>query len=328
MKLLIVHLSDLHLQVKGNPVVAKFPFITKALQNEEVELDARQVFAKYTPAEFSQDVVFLADLAKSIEQVVLEDKEFEEIKEDRLRRLDSAPSIPEDLEAESFGAEAETNQALKLIADLNLALRTLEVLGQIVKNFPGSLVGADKFALVKQCYELGLRTVSMLLDLFKSNSEGFIELVVDRVVENHPELKDRAKRSELEKNLKGFLFWMVESSCFGLVKRISHAVGHSQLGETYAEVRQSMDTNAVALIDVSVQLDNLGIPDEILEELSKRFNGNIFCERLLRQIVVQHLYLFPTKETTKQKVCSLLDIPIRNLNSLLKKSHRILNVMG
>jgi DNA repair exonuclease SbcCD nuclease subunit len=39
MKLLIVHLSDLHLQVKGNPVVAKFPFITKALQNEEVELD-------------------------------------------------------------------------------------------------------------------------------------------------------------------------------------------------------------------------------------------------------------------------------------------------
>jgi hypothetical protein len=76
----------------------------------------------------------------------------------------------------------------------------------------------------------------------------------------------------------------------------------------------------VALIDVSVQLDNLGIPDEILEELSKRFNGNIFCERLLRQIVVQHLYLFPTKETTKQKVCSLLDIPIRNLRGIDVKS--------
>ena len=297
--------------------LSKDPFIVDVILKH-----AHRVFTKFTPAEFSQDVVFLADLAKSIEQVVLEDKKFEQIKEERLRKLDAAPSISKELDVESYDGESETNEALKLLADLNLALRTLEVLGQVVKNFPGSLVGTDKLALVKQCYELGLRTISMVLDLFKSNSGGFLELVLDRVVESHPELKDQAKRAELEKNLKNFLFWMVESCCFGLVKRISHAVGHSQLGETYAEVQQSMNTNAVALIDISIQLDNLGIPEHILEQLSKRFNGNIFCERLLRQIVVQHFYLFPTKESTKQKICSTLDIPILKLRGIDVKSRK------
>jgi hypothetical protein len=289
--------------------LSKDPFLLEVILKH-----ARKTYERFQPATFSGDVVFLADLAKSLEQVVLEDKDFEQIKEERLRKLDSAPCLAEQNEVDA--GDGEGNELVQFISELNLALRTLEVLGQIVKNFPGSLVGTDKFALVKEAYEVGLRTISMMLDLFKGNSADFVELVVDRVMDNHPELKDKAKRADLEKNLKSFLFWMIEISCFGVLKRISNAVGHSQLTETYEEVRRACDTNSVSLIDVSVQLDNVGIPDDRLELLAKRFKDNIFCERLLRQMVVQHFYLFPTKETTKQKVCALLDIPIRNVRGL------------
>lgn len=109
---------------------------------------------------------------------------------------------------------------------------------------------------------------------------------------------------------------MLEVSCFGILKRISSAVGHSQLGETYLDVRKAMDTNAVALIDMSVRLDNVGVPDAQLDELTKLFKGNVFCQRLLRQLVVQHFYLFPSSEATKQRVCQLLNIPIKVVQSL------------
>ena len=39
MKLLILHLSDIHHHATGNSAVAKFPLIFKALQNKEVRLD-------------------------------------------------------------------------------------------------------------------------------------------------------------------------------------------------------------------------------------------------------------------------------------------------
>lgn len=294
--------------------LSKDPFIVEVILKH-----ARKTFERFKPAEFAKDVEFLGELAKSIERVALEDREFGDIKEDRLRRLDSAPSVPE-LEPDSGDGEAETNEALKLIAELTLALRTLEVLGQIIKNFPGSLVGADKYALVKECYELGLRTVSMILDLFQNNSSGFIDFVIDRVAAKHPDIIQKNNRDDLERKLKSLLFWMIETCCFGIIKRISQSVGHSQLSETYREVRESMDTNSVALIDISVQLDNLGIPDEYLKELNDRFKGSVLCDRLLRQLVVQHFYLFPTKEPVKQKVCAMLKIPIHNLRGIDVKS--------
>ena len=293
--------------------LTKDPFIVDVILTH-----ARSTFSKLRPAAFDEDVKFLATLSKSVEQIVLVDKDFGEIKEARLRRLDSAPTAPE----EADDSEAETNEALKFISQINLALRTLEVLGQIVKNFPGSLIGTHKFALVKECYELGLRTTSMLLGFFKDNADGIIEFLANHVQEKFPKIH---KRDELENKIRSFLFWMIEGTCFGLVKRVSTAVGHSQLGETYAEVLQSMKTNAVALIDVSIQLDNLGMPEDLIEDLSKRFGNNVFCDRLLRQLVVHHFYMFPTKEHTKQKVCAALKIPIRNLRGIdqLSKDEKV-----
>lgn len=116
------------------------------------------------------------------------------------------------------------------------------------------------------------------------------------------------------------MFWMIEGASFGMVKRISQAVGHSQLGDTYTDVRQSHDTNATALIDISIHLDNLGFPEEQLKHLAKRFRSNFFCERLLRQLAVEHFYLYPTSEATKQKVCAALQIDYKNVRAIDVKS--------
>jgi hypothetical protein len=229
-----------------------------------------------------------------------------------LRRLDSAPALPED----SFQSEqeTETEEALKLVADLHLALRTLEIVGQLVKNFPGSLVGEDKFALVKECYDLGLRTVSMLFKLFQENADDFIDLVVDRVVER--ESKFEESREQFKKRVRRLLFWIIERCCFGLIKRISLAVGHSELIDTFREVFDKNPTTAVSLVDMSVRLDNLGFPEDELHELSKRLKSNFVADRLLKQLVVEHFYLFSTKEKTKQKVCSALNIEIQRLRQI------------
>ena len=61
---------------------------------------------------------------------------------------------------------------------------------------------------------------------------------------------------------------------------------------------------------------NLGIPEDELCEVRKRFRQNILCERLLKHLAVQHFYLFPTREKEKQKLCEMLDIPIWNVRGL------------
>lgn len=116
------------------------------------------------------------------------------------------------------------------------------------------------------------------------------------------------------------MYWLVEASSVGMVKRISQAVGHSQLGETYSDLKNEKDSNASALIDISIRLDNLGFPEDELKRLKKRFTGNLFCDRVLRQLAVQHFYLFPTKEATKQRVCETLGIEIGGIRKIEARS--------
>ena len=166
----------------------------------------------------------------------------------------------------------------------------------------------------------------MLLELFQQSFEQFIDIVVGRVVEQHPGKTDR---DELRKRVKQVMFWMIETASFNIIKRVSLAAGHAALGETYREVRRNIGSNAADLIDISIKLDNLGFPDEDLQELNEKFAPrvgkaakterrvkDVFCDRLLRQLVVEHFYLFPTKDSTKQKVCAALDINIQKLRQI------------
>jgi hypothetical protein len=280
----------------------------------EVILDhSRKLFAEFKPARFDEDVVFVKHFSESVEQIALEDSDFQTSKEAYLKGLDDAPEVPPDPEISGEDAEG----FLPAIARITMTLRTLEVLGQVIKNFPGSLIGAEKEALVLECYSLGLRMVSMLFVSFKDQLDEFVEMVSGRILTAHPNIKDR---EEFRNRVKGFMFWLIEASCFGMVKRISLAVGHPDLGETYERVRAQLDSDAAALIDISIQLDHLGFPDDQLKKLSKQFDPNSFSGRILRQLVVEHFYLFPTKESTKQQVCDAMNIKVQSLRQIDAKS--------
>lgn len=280
----------------------------------EILTHSSKIFNKLSPASFKDDVGFLDKFSESVEKIVLDNKKFSDLKEDRLRHLDDVNPLPEAVTShEDQFDEQDAKDVLDMVSELKLALRTLEVLGQLVKNFPGSLIGTEKYELVKESYNLGLRTISMLLDVYEKDIEGFAELVFGRIVENHPDIKDL---NDLKKRIKLFTYWMIESSCFNMVNRISQAVGHSQLGETYREIISESNSNAYKLIDISIRLDNLGFPENDLIDLNHEFKDHPFCNRILRQLAVQHFYMFPTLEETKQKVCQALDIELSTIHQV------------
>lgn len=284
--------------------LSKDPFIVDVILKH-----ARKIFAEFNAAEFGNDVSFLVKLYEKLPEIALDDQEYDARTESRLRRLDEIKQSLKKQDAEDIQA----GETLEFISKITLAIRTLEVLGQLVKNFPGSLIGKDKFDLVYESYMVGLRTIEMLLATVRDNADSFVAWFAEKVRDEHPEI---ATQEEFASKIRQSLFWLVEMSCFGMVKRISHAVGHSELSATYTDVRQRVETNAVRLIDVSIKLDTQGIPDSDITELNKTFKGNVLCERMLRQLVVHHFYIFPTGDRVKQKVCAELNIPIKRLREI------------
>lgn len=219
-------------------------------------------------------------------------------------------------------AEVRAARAIKQsharVCQLNDALKTLDVMGQIVKNFSGSLVGDVKFQLVDECYRLGLRVAGFILGLWKDDPEKVINEMVDMIfnsIKDDDELK-KVTRQELTDLVRGLFFFLTEATAFGLLKRISHAVGAVELVPTYREVLDANPVTSFKLVDMSVKLDTLKLPTKEVVSLNSELKENILGTRLLRKLVVHHIYLFPTDYKTKQQICESLGIPIKQARGI------------
>jgi hypothetical protein len=275
---------------------------------------AKTLFRDTDVPNFESDLGFFTKVSDRIPAIVLENRSPEELREQRRRQLDANPKEENEISDEDY----EQNGVMRFIALLNDAIRTLDVMGQIVKNFSGSLVGEIKFQLVDECYRLGLRIEGCVLDLWKDDPEKVVNEMVDMILES---MKDDAEVKKLTRHnladlVRGLFFFLTEETTFGILKRISHAVGAIELVPTYREVLEANPVNSFKLVDMSVKLDTLKLPSKDVVHLSEEVKENILCTRLLRRLVVHHIYLFPTDYKTKQQICEALKIPIKEVRGI------------
>jgi hypothetical protein len=88
---------------------------------------------------------------------------------------------------------------------------------------------------------------------------------------------------------------MLREITFGLLKRLSHAVGLRELELTYQEVSELRDNNISSqLIQLSIGLDHFEqFPKDDIKNLAESLKHNNFTLQTLRDLVMNHIYLFP-----------------------------------
>jgi hypothetical protein len=273
---------------------------------ETIVTRAAETFADISPPEFDTDIEFLTALYEAVPKLVYVDKTTEEMRSERRAALDEETARPKKPEK----ASGETDAALHMMQQIQAALRSLEVMGQIVKNYAGSLRYEPKYTLVKQCYDSGLRIIGVILQAWQQAGEEFVRNVLDTILAQRTDIQSKAV---LERLLKQFLFLHCELIAFYTVKRISHAVGAKDLEDIYQRALEDKSTNAYHLIDYSIKADRAVFPTTDTVTLADRFSKNVFCSRLLAHLAMHHFYLFHTSEQTKQLVCAKLGIRMESL---------------
>jgi hypothetical protein len=191
------------------------------------------------------------------------------------------------------------------IREVEVMIRTVVVLGQLVKNFPA--LDADyKFSLVRGAFETSLRGLNAVLNKIRDGEEGLAKIIAEKISEKSAGLP----RVELEGAVKASLFWIYEANVFGLVRLVSGAVGAIGEESTYKKVVTEIDSIAGKLIGVSIGLHTLRIPRNEILELKDELKGDLFNQHILRGLVANHLYLFPVPQGARQEICDKLNIVI------------------
>ena len=268
--------------------------------------NANRIYEEHEPCDMEGHVQFVNDLyGQTPPPLVLESLDVRSHRDERNRREDEAdesqPQHASDAEEEqeAYKYDRQLQDAIKI----NIALKTLGILGQIMRNFPLVLEGHLKVEIAAGCYALGMRTLNALLRIAEGNLDG-LRQVIGAIIKERTNLTDAALADKTDRAI----IWLTLVAAFGMVKRISYAVGHQDLMPTYEKVLASTDTLACRIIDAAIKLEYDSIPENPLRELKRQVHKNRYAYTVVRELVGNFLYLHKTPVPMIQALCAMWDI--------------------
>jgi hypothetical protein len=270
---------------------------------------SQMLYAEIDPINLVEDVAFLNQLYDTVPKLVYQERDPEAVRKELAEELDKVSDLSGEEKLEEDLDEQE-EQDLATILEINKAYKTIQILGQILKNAPGAIKGDRKLEIAKECYGLGRRLLACLFSLVEKHHEEIVLDLVAVIEKKNPNIN----RDDLIIKVPRLLFWLAEAVGFGMIKWVTQSIGSEKLEETFKDLRCEDQSVATALIDTSIKLDHINTyPLDDIKVLRKRLDSNLYSFSLLQLLVLYHMDLFYVPREIKQRMCQLVDIKFKEL---------------
>lgn len=279
---------------------SRAPFIYELIANV-----LKTLFADKPVLDFQKDTKELSYLVTSAPTIVFHESDVIENRRDAAAMRDT---IGEPNKANDGDEVAKMDgDQLSQISKLTLLFKTIEILGLILKNQYATISNQEKKILLGEIFKGPLRSLKNFFDLMAGDGEGLVS-EMERFIAYHAGALSDEKRKQLARN---FVFLFIGEISFANIHKTAASVNSEYLRETIVAVADTSNTTEYRLIELAVKLESQGsIPHPLIRDLRQRTEGNEFTRYILKRMVINYLYMFNTKFTDKQKLCSELDIPM------------------
>ena len=276
---------------------------------DDVLLRAYVIFDGISPALLdSTETNHIIEIVNLIPESVLKRIDVDKERKEALERRDEIDQAR--LTDHNEEEEEEQEEFLDLderLADIVRSARMVEVIGQILRNRAGSLHRPQLLDLASSGYECGLKFLSFWLDITRRGKKDQIKMIADVLREDLPAGEEQIRKAAMRTYL-GFTYGM----CIAVIRKIALSLGSDDLMEIFRQVEDDRPNSiAVRLINVAIQLEfTKKIPKNKINGLNGDLKGNPIGRRLLKEVVMQHLYLNEVSLKDNQWISDRLSIPM------------------
>jgi energy-coupling factor transporter ATP-binding protein EcfA2 len=312
-------MSNIHMKDNANIII----FVTHHSNNkvllDDITLSAMSTFDKFPEATLSGiEKNFIKALSDNLEISKLPDSTHNINKERdaNLEHSDKLAPLIERIE------DAQENNHDPLFIEIRKSAKSMEIIGQILKNQYGSLKKPQLEELFEEGQNVGLRLLKSFIDVMINDREGIDKFIQRRIKEVLEEKGKTLSKEEKEKESQKFLAQFSYSIVFGWLHKIADSLGYDKLTGIADSVNNKTDTVASKLINLSIHTwyaKKLDI--EKLKTLHREFDddNNHQAVYILKDIVSRHIYMHPTDYKDKQRIDSLLGFSVQKQESIQQK---------
>lgn len=177
------------------------------------------------------------------------------------------------------------DKQLKLLDEAGSALRSIQVIGQVLKNRFGSLPTSQIEYAIEQCNTLGFKIVQFFVDSIIMTEDEFVILLTNLIVEN-----EKLTVVEAQEKAKKYVRAMAFNLSYFIVELVAKSISQKKI-EKYIEKSCKSDSHKLINLAVKLKLHPKVLPKDYIQSIL-RDTGNIFFNKLVNHIVYNHLYLY------------------------------------
>lgn len=309
-----VHIEEFYNIITFLTHHTKDPYVLNTVINS-----SKKIFSDIEFIKFDEDVLVINKLMDEIPEIVMEEPDFSKNREEKFKIQDTLERAKEDpYYSQDYDLNAEIDE-LSYITKLNLAFKSIEILGQILRNHYGSLKKPIKNNIAEEAYKIGLRALNMFFTNLQEDCDRAVIAIKDI-------LKQKSKglsKKDAENKARELLFNLCEIVGIVFIKKVSSSLGHEKLQETFCYVLENNPYHSIRLINLCINLEygNI-IPFDLIERMKNDFKGSFVSLSLLNKLIIQYIHMFPTTVRERQKICEILNIQSQERKYLEMASHK------
>lgn len=314
MKTVESYCEELYLRENANTIM----FLTHHSSDPRVinkissTLDAR--FSESEPLHLNGDMSAINSLVESASQLVIKELDV------KRNQIDSRQA-QDQLDSENASEEQDTGEesTINISSEINLTIKTSEILSNIVKNYYGSIKKTKKKEYIGSIFDSYLRTLSALFHEILDQPDRFSAEIEKTLSERFPKMTEEDRKIQSRK----FAFQMTGLITTSFIAKAGSLVSSEKLREDVTLSVGVEGSNAYRLIDVASCLTQPGqIPFDNLEKLSKDLRSNIFAFTILQSLIYYHLHMFHTTDKDKQRLSEIALISIQQSRAIDHSSRK------
>lgn len=195
-----------------------------------------------------------------------------------------------------------------LIIEFEKAQKFSEVIGQILKNYGGTIDGETKETLLDSAYTVSLKAGKILSDFVIDEKDDLINFLVNSLTEIQE--KEQVSQSNLENIARKMVFDFVGLLYSSIIQKAVVDTGTKRMKSTYEDYLKEEKNTAVKLIIAGSLLENtyLDESEKYISELYEYSENNYMVKSIVRNMVGKHLYMFDIPFHRRQQICKTYDI--------------------
>ncbi|MGE0076691.1 MAG: metallophosphoesterase [Bacteroidales bacterium] len=302
---LIYSLCDnIHVEENANILIFLSHHSKAQILIDNIVFTSEIPFDKANPITLDKDdefVKFISDFTQKLKDDIIEERNPKEEVKKELKKRDR-------IERQKKESDSDSDDSLlpSEAIEMNQALRTVKIIGQIVKNQSGDFEKEKLIKLVEAAYNTIFRFLGFFSELLIKDKDQLIEAVIEEIKEKESKNRNRKIDVEfIEKTVRRILQFIAWRICVESITSLMFSVGTKGQNELFDIVDSNINTTASKIVSFAIKTYYDKIDVRELEQLFVETKDNYLAQCILREYIKKHLYTNFVERTKRERIIQI-----------------------